>query len=87
MSEEVRRFWDRIKIAPEKWQEPSMGAEGGGFWVVAVLDNAIIWYNDIEEGFNTSPFTSWGSFEEYWCNQDELQWSVQNLFKMDKTSA
>jgi hypothetical protein len=80
MPEQVRRFWDRIKITPEKWQQSPMGTEGGGFWVVAVMDNGIIWYNDIEEGFNVSPYSRRGSFAEYWCSQDELQWPVQNLF-------
>lgn len=29
-------FWQLIKIDPEKWAEPQLGDEGGGFWVVAI---------------------------------------------------
>lgn len=45
-----------------------------GFWAIAVIENRVLWYNDIEEGFNVSNFTEPGTIPstEYWCNQDEL---------------
>lgn len=55
------------------------GDVGGGFWVVAVFDNTALWYNDIEEGFNTSSYTTKGVIEQYWCNQDRLQISLNRL--------
>jgi hypothetical protein len=39
----------------------------------------VIWYNDIEEGFNRSRYTAYGSIDDYWCNQDELELTVQYL--------
>lgn len=72
-------FWQSIKTDPVKWQEKNYGTEGGGFWVVAIYHHQIIWYNDIEEGFNLSHFTTPGHIDEYSCNQDELLWVLRRL--------
>lgn len=84
MNSELRRFWELIQVFPEKWAQESYGKEGGGFWVVAIYGRSIIWYNDIEEGFNISPYQRYGEFEEYWCNQDELQWPLQRILSTIK---
>lgn len=68
----VRAAWDRIRIEPEKWQCSPWGDQDGGFWVVAVMSEAVVWYNDIENGFNTSPFTTRGTIGAYRCNQTSL---------------
>ena len=81
MDRPQREFWRRIRIQPEKWAQSPWGDEGGGFWVVAVIGQECIWYNDIEEGFNTSRFEQFGTIGQYWCNQDELQWQVGNLVR------
>ncbi len=70
--EEVRAQWDRIRIQPVKWQCHPHGDLGGGFWVVAVMGEQVLWYNDIEDGFNRSAFTTRGVIDDYWCNQDEF---------------
>ena len=36
MSPEQQRFWEVVKIDPEKWQENTYGKKGSGFWVVAM---------------------------------------------------
>jgi hypothetical protein len=84
MTFEQRRFWEVIKIDPSKWHEPQYGKQGGGFWVVAVFGNFVLWYNDIEDGFNLSMYQTYGTIDDYWCNQDRLEVAVQdviNLFK------
>lgn len=81
---EQNNFWELIKITPEKWAENSYGREGNGFWVVAICGRQIIWYNDIEEGFNISSYTAYGQIDEYWCNQDDLKIAIQNLFYLLK---
>lgn len=80
MDSHERNLWRFISIAPEKWSLPPWGNEGGGFWVVGVHGKQCIYYNDIEDGFNTSAFGSWGTISEYWCDQDELQWVLQRLW-------
>lgn len=74
-----RRLWQAIRINPEKWQLHPWGDAGGGFWVVGVIGNIVVWYNDIEGGFNRSRYKRYGSLEQYFCNQDELEWTIQFL--------
>ncbi|GGA92252.1 hypothetical protein [Mucilaginibacter rubeus] len=77
-------FWQLIKVYPTKWIENELGNEGGGFWVVAICGTKVIWYNDIEEGFNISNYKVFGEIDGYYCNQDELSWSVIRLFNLVK---
>jgi hypothetical protein len=72
---ELWNFWQLIKIEPTKWIENEFGDLGGGFWVVAICGTKIIWYNDIEDGFNISG---------YYCNQDELSGAVTRMFDLVK---
>ena len=81
MSIPQRRLWETISIEPEKWQQHPWGDEGSGFWAVAILGRTVVWYNDIEDGFNRSHFSKWGEVREYLCNQDELEWTVQHLLE------
>jgi len=68
----VRAAWDRIRVEPQKWQCSPWGDAGGGFWVVARRGGEVVWYNDIEEGFNSSPFTNLGIIDEYRSDQTGL---------------
>ena len=73
------RLWDLIRIHPIKWQLPPWGDQGNGFWVVAIFGRNVVWYNDIEEGFNRSPYATEGIIGDYRCNQDDLQLPVRQL--------
>lgn len=68
-------------MPPAKWHLSPWGDLGGGFWVVAVRDDRVLWYNDIEDGFNVSRFTETGTIPstEYSCNQDDLAWALRAL--------
>jgi hypothetical protein len=70
--DDVRAEWDRIHVEPQKWRCSPWGDEAGGFWAVAVDDDQVLWFNDIEEGFNWSRYTSHGTIDEYLCNQTEF---------------
>jgi hypothetical protein len=52
---------------------------GGGFWAVALVGQTVVWFNDIEDGFNRSHYTTHGTIGAYWCNQDQLEWTVQHI--------
>ena len=82
MSPEQRKVWEIIKIHPEKWKQDSYGNEGNEFWAVAIIGSSVIWFNDIEDGYNQSTYSNFGVINEYWCNQDELEWAVQNIISM-----
>ena len=79
MSPSQLRLWKAIRIDPEKWLQHPYGDTGKGFWVVAIIGRTVIWYNDIEEGFNRSGYSAYGEIEDYWCNQDELELTIEYL--------
>ena len=76
---EARALYERAAIRPEKWRLPPWGDEGGGFWAVAVLDDRVLWFNDMEDGWNVSAFPHRGEIGAYWCNQDELRGALPLL--------
>jgi hypothetical protein len=78
-----RRFWDAISIPPERWQLNPYGNFGGGFWVVGLIGRVVLWYNDIEGGFNRSRYSTYGTIpeHEYWCNQDRLEVQVRQMME------
>ena len=79
MNPTERRLWELVRIKPVKWQLPPWGDLGGGFWVVGIIGTGVLWYNDIEDGFNRSPYTTYGIIGAYLCNQDELDIAIYNL--------
>jgi hypothetical protein len=85
MDTRLLHLWHTIRITPQKWQLHPWGDEGEGFWVVGVIGGMAIWYNDIEEGFNRSHFTTWGRIDEYRCNQDELRHTLYHLANLLNT--
>jgi hypothetical protein len=79
MSGSERHFWETVRIDPVKWQCSPWGDHSGGFWVVAILGSRVVWYNDIEKGFNCSEYQVFGQFSDFWCNQDDLDEVVRKL--------
>ena len=80
-----RRFWDFICVEPQKWSLHPYGDEGGGFWVVGLVGRSVVWFNDIEDGFQRSHYSHLGEIEEYRCNEDNLEWVVQALMNALET--
>jgi len=79
MSAACRRLWEAVRVEPEKWALHPYGDAGGGFWVVAIIGRSVIWYNDIEEGFNRSRYSCHGRIDDYWRNDDELDVALAYL--------
>jgi hypothetical protein len=44
--------------------------------VVARNGNEVIYYEDVEDGFNVSAVGPGGEILEHWCNQDELKFAL-----------
>jgi len=44
--------------------------------VVARKEDEVIYWEDIEEGFNVSPVAADGRILEHWCNQDALKFAL-----------
>lgn len=83
MNSMQKSFWDSTEIKPEKWSEASLGKEGNGFWVIALTNKHVIWYNDIEDGFNISTFHKKGFIDQYAPEEDELQWAINKLMLLN----
>ncbi|WP_282628984.1 hypothetical protein [Empedobacter sedimenti] len=80
MDTEVLSFWNSIKIVPEKRQAPTY-SDNDYFWVVGKTEKYIIYYNDIEEGFNISLENNLSYIEVTSAEQDELHFSLIKLLK------
>lgn len=79
MNLEQKRVWNVIKVQPEKWRQAPKWNMDKDFWVVAIIGCNVIWFNDIEDGYNQSTYTKFGTINTYWCNQDTLETAVQNI--------
>ncbi|MCU0864985.1 MAG: hypothetical protein MUC36_14440 [Planctomycetes bacterium] len=79
--EDVRTVFARIACEPVKWQLHPWGDQGQGFWVVAKLGRRVVWFNDIEDGFNISTFAAEGVIppDGYGCEQDQLHLALRKL--------
>lgn len=44
--------------------------------VVARNGDQVIYYEDVDDGFNVSPISPDGRVLEHWCNQDELRFAL-----------
>lgn len=65
-------FWRLIKLnTPEIW-ENSEGGDSEYLWVVAIMGNKCVFYNDTAQGFNIAIYESWGTVEEYHSKTTEL---------------
>lgn len=79
MTREHQHLWNSIRIEPEKWHQHPYGDAGGGFWTIGLIGQTVVWFNDIEDGFNRSVYSGYGVIDDYWCNHDELDITVQYL--------
>jgi hypothetical protein len=55
--------------------------ESGFVVVVAKKSDEVIYWEDVEEGFNISPLGPDGSVLEHWCNQDDLGIALNRLIE------
>jgi hypothetical protein len=85
MGPPARSLWSLMQVRPVKWQLHPWGDRGGGFWVVGIIGQQVVWYNDIEGGFNLSRYDGPGEIAEYWCNQDELNHIMQAVLHQIQT--
>lgn len=71
----LKEIWESIKIEPELWTGST-----GSFWIVAILEDEIIWYNHNVKGFNISKFNNQGEITEYWEETTSLSDLLWHLF-------
>jgi len=66
-----REIFERYRVLLRPTPLERFGKPDSVF-VVARRGNEVMYYEDIEEGFNLSPLTADGRIAQRWCNQDEL---------------
>jgi len=79
LTEEQWKFFESIRVDIQKWQLPGRAEFTNGFWVVGTVNNIVLWYNPIEDGFNNSTFETKGIIGEYLCDQDEFDLAIRRL--------
>jgi len=50
--------------------------------VVGLIGRKVVWYNDIEEGFNRPGYDRYGTISDYYCNQDDLEIAIQGVIRV-----
>jgi len=72
-------MWERTQILPEKWIAPTYGTAPKGFWVVAVIGQAAVWYDDIEDGFVVTECVRFGTIGGNPSGETSLEGAIQEL--------
>lgn len=72
---EQREIFDRYRVALRPTPLERYGQLETVF-VVAQRGNEVMYYEDVEDGFNFSPLTADGRVAQHWCNQDELKYAL-----------
>ena len=80
LTEEEKAFWCFMQIEPEKWVDNAYQQEPVEFFVVAIFGHRVIYYNDIEEGFNISEFEEYGRLKGSGANQNSFGEYISHLF-------
>lgn len=85
MNESERSFWNQIKVKPQLWKASPSGINKYAFWVVGIFGQRVVWYNNIEEGFELSEYASIGTINEYQATQAELHSVVKRMYPWSKS--
>jgi hypothetical protein len=72
-------LWQLIRIPPAKWAQHPHGDEGAGFWAVAVFGLHVVWFNDVEDGFDISSYQRYGLIDEYRADQLTLKHVIRRV--------
>jgi len=70
-SDDERALFERVRVPFYRAPIIRYGREETVV-VVARKGNDVLYWEDVEEGFNLSPVDENGLILEHWCNQDEL---------------
>jgi len=81
MSFKQRNLWSVIKRTPEEWELKGYGP----CWVVAMIGEAVIYYNHFEYGFNHSSWSQFGVIDEFKSLQLGLEDAVQAQLDLVRT--
>jgi len=75
-SPELVKVFQTYRIDPVRLPISRNGDDTDFVFVAAKRDNEVMYYEDIEDGWNFSPLSEEGRILEHWCNQDELKYAL-----------
>jgi hypothetical protein len=73
---ELIAAFERYKVTPFRAAIDRYGREEHVF-VVARRRDEVMYFEDVEDGFNFSRISPEGKILEHWCNQDELKHALR----------
>lgn len=73
MTQAQRGMWEAIRVSPALWALPGYGP----FWVVGLIGARVVYYNHIEDGFNASGWSTFGTIDHYQSLQGTLDEAIQ----------
>lgn len=77
LENDVLKIWNKAKIKPELWY--CNDVIESYFWVVAIIDENLIWYNDITENFQKTPFKTQGFIDQYKAQNKSLNDMIKEI--------
>jgi hypothetical protein len=84
LDEESANLFKQIRVIP--YAVPiHRGSKIESVFVVAKKGQNILFYEDVEEGFEWSSLNSSGQIESYFCNQWELSLALKQVFLSNAT--
>ena len=73
---ELIAVFERYKVNPFRAPIDRYGREEHVF-VVARKGDEVMYFEDVEDGFNLSPISTDGKILEHWCNHDDLKYALR----------
>jgi hypothetical protein len=84
-SDEQIALFEKCKIAPTTFPIVRYGRLETVV-VIAQKGQEVMYWEDVEEGFNISPLSSDRQIREHWCNQDELGFALNRWLNGGRSS-
>ena len=79
MAVKQRKAWDAISIPPEPWHYRSDDGRDNHVWIVALIGQSVISYNEWDGGFDRSHFVRYGEIAQFGWGDGSLAVVVQDV--------
>lgn len=78
-----RELWEHVRIEPQRWGH-SQYVPVEPFWVVGLIGQRCLYFNDVEGGWGWGAFKEWGQIAEYHFEQLNIEHVIaQTLIAID----
>ena len=78
-----KRLWEIVRVLPTQWAYKTRSSLEGKVWIVAIIGEHVIWYDDffgeMDDGFCISEYDFHGNITDKGTIGDDLQQVVEVL--------